>query len=102
MAVVAERAFTSRSTLQKVEAGNANVSIGIYAAVCRHLAYSMVWVRSPISRATALAKLWPARSCRNASASSAHRARPMMADIEVHINIDGRTRPVGLVRSSKM
>jgi hypothetical protein len=29
MAVVAERAFTSRSTLQKVEAGNANVSIGI-------------------------------------------------------------------------
>jgi len=25
-----------------------------------------------------------------------------MADIEVHINIDGRTRPVGLVRSSKM
>jgi hypothetical protein len=33
MAVVAERAFTSRSTLQKVEAGDANVSIGIYAAV---------------------------------------------------------------------
>ena len=33
MAVVAERAFTSRSTLQKVEAGEANVSIGIYAAV---------------------------------------------------------------------
>mgnify|MGYP006915173133 CR=1 FL=1 len=32
MAVVAERAFTSRSTLQKVEAGDANVSIGIYAA----------------------------------------------------------------------
>jgi hypothetical protein len=29
MAVVAERAFTSRSTLQKVEAGNANVSIGV-------------------------------------------------------------------------
>jgi transcriptional regulator with XRE-family HTH domain len=33
MAVVAERAFTSRSTLQKVEAGDANVSVGIYAAV---------------------------------------------------------------------
>src|SRR5271166_1422206 len=33
MAVVAERAFTSRSTLQKIEAGDANVSIGIYAAV---------------------------------------------------------------------
>ena len=37
MAVVAERAFTSRSTLQKVEAGNANVSIGIYAAVLHAL-----------------------------------------------------------------
>ena len=37
MAVVAERAFTSRSTLQKVEAGNANVSIGICAAVLQAL-----------------------------------------------------------------
>jgi transcriptional regulator with XRE-family HTH domain len=34
---VAERAFTSRSTLQKVEAGDANVSIGIYAAVLQAL-----------------------------------------------------------------
>jgi hypothetical protein len=33
MAVVAERAFTSRSTLQKVEAGDASVGVGIYAAV---------------------------------------------------------------------
>jgi transcriptional regulator with XRE-family HTH domain len=33
MAVVAKRALTSRSTLQRVEAGDANVSIGIYAAV---------------------------------------------------------------------
>jgi transcriptional regulator with XRE-family HTH domain len=33
MAVVAERAFTSRSTLQKVEAGDTGVSVGIYAAV---------------------------------------------------------------------
>lgn len=37
MAVVSERAFTSRSTLQKIEAGNANVSIGIYAAVLQGL-----------------------------------------------------------------
>src|ERR1700693_1025828 len=37
MAVVAERAFTSRSTLQRVEAGDANVSIGIYAAVLQAL-----------------------------------------------------------------
>jgi hypothetical protein len=33
MAVVAERAFTSRSTLRKVEAGDTNVSIGTYAGV---------------------------------------------------------------------
>ncbi len=37
MAVVAERAFTSRSTLQKVEAGDSNVSIGIYAGVLQAL-----------------------------------------------------------------
>lgn len=37
MAVVAERAFTSRSTLQKVEAGNPSVSVGIYAGVLQAL-----------------------------------------------------------------
>lgn len=33
MAVVAERAFTSRSTLQRIEEGDTTVGIGIYAAV---------------------------------------------------------------------
>ncbi|MEK6790027.1 MAG: hypothetical protein AABY68_13895 [Pseudomonadota bacterium] len=37
MAIVAERAFTSRSTLQKIEAGDAAVGIGIYAAVLQAL-----------------------------------------------------------------
>jgi transcriptional regulator with XRE-family HTH domain len=37
MAVVAERAFTSRSTLQRVEAGDTAVSIGIYGAVLQAL-----------------------------------------------------------------
>lgn len=37
MAIVAERAFTSRSTLQKVEAGDTSVSIGIYAGVLQAL-----------------------------------------------------------------
>ena len=37
MAVVAGRGFTSRSTLQRVEAGDANVGIGIYAAVLQAL-----------------------------------------------------------------
>ena len=37
MAVVAERAFTSRSTLQRVEAGDTSVGIGIYAGVLQAL-----------------------------------------------------------------
>jgi hypothetical protein len=37
MAVIAQRAFTSRSTLQRVEAGDTNVSIGIYASVLQAL-----------------------------------------------------------------
>jgi transcriptional regulator with XRE-family HTH domain len=37
MSVMAERAFTSRSTLQRVEAGDTSVSIGIYAAVLQAL-----------------------------------------------------------------
>jgi transcriptional regulator with XRE-family HTH domain len=37
MAVVADRAFTSRVTLQRVEAGDPAVSMGIYAAVMHTL-----------------------------------------------------------------
>jgi transcriptional regulator with XRE-family HTH domain len=37
MAVVADRAFTTRPTLQRVESGDTNVSIGIYAAVLQAL-----------------------------------------------------------------
>lgn len=35
--IVAERAFTSRPTLQRIEAGDHSVSIGIYAAVLQAL-----------------------------------------------------------------
>lgn len=37
MAVVADRAFTSRSTLQRIEKGDPAVSMGIYAAVMHAL-----------------------------------------------------------------
>ncbi|MFN9610976.1 MAG: helix-turn-helix domain-containing protein [Hyphomonadaceae bacterium] len=37
MQIVAERAFTSRSTLQRVESGDPSVSIVIYAAVMQAL-----------------------------------------------------------------
>ena len=37
MSVVADRAFTSRSTLQRIEAGDTAVGIGIYAAVLHAL-----------------------------------------------------------------
>lgn len=36
-AIIAERAFTSRPTLQRIEAGDHAVSIGIYAAVLQAL-----------------------------------------------------------------
>jgi DNA-binding XRE family transcriptional regulator len=37
MSVLAERAFTSRPTLQRIEAGDPSVGIGIYAAVLQAL-----------------------------------------------------------------
>ena len=37
MGIVAERAFTSRSTLQQIEDGDPGVGIGIYAAVLQAL-----------------------------------------------------------------
>ena len=37
MSIIADRAFTSRSTLQRVEAGDHSVSISIYAAVLHAL-----------------------------------------------------------------
>lgn len=37
MAIVADRAFTSRSTLQRIEEGDPSVSMGIYAAVLHAL-----------------------------------------------------------------
>jgi len=37
MSVVADRAFTSRSTLQRVEEGSPTVSVSIYAAVLQAL-----------------------------------------------------------------
>ena len=37
MSVVAERAFTSRPTLQRIEKGDPGVSMGIYAAVLQAL-----------------------------------------------------------------
>lgn len=37
MAVVADRAFTSRASLQRIEQGDAAVSVGLYAAVLQAL-----------------------------------------------------------------
>ncbi|HRQ90488.1 MAG TPA: helix-turn-helix domain-containing protein, partial [Bacteroidia bacterium] len=37
MSVVADRAFTSRSTLQRIEEGDPSVGMGIYAAVLHAL-----------------------------------------------------------------
>src|SRR5665213_79369 len=37
MSVIADRAFTSRATLQRIEEGDSSVSIGIYASVLQAL-----------------------------------------------------------------
>jgi transcriptional regulator with XRE-family HTH domain len=63
MSVVAERALTSRSTLQRVEAGDAGVSMGIYASVLHALglldglAESADLARDSVGRALASASL---------------------------------------------
>lgn len=97
---VAERAFTSRPTLQKIEAGDANVGIGIYAAVFRRLACSTGWKISPISAGTVSDKHWRVPICPNGPGSGARRRWGAMADIEVHVDFGGETRLVGLARQT--
>jgi hypothetical protein len=102
MAVVAERAFTSRSTLQRVEAGDANVSIGIYAGVLQALGMlgglgNLADIgNDPTGQVLARAAL-PKR---------VHLAPPPqgrgMADFEVHLDLDGEVLPVGLARSNRV
>lgn len=68
MAVVAECAFTSRSTLRRVEAGDTSVSMGIYASMLQALglldgvAGLADITRDSVGQALANAEL-PARSC---------------------------------------
>jgi len=63
MGVVAERAFTSRGTLQRIEAGDPAVSIGIYAAVLQalglldELANAADIARDPTGQSLAAAEL---------------------------------------------
>ena len=102
MAIVAERAFTSRSTLQRVEAGDANVSIGIYAGVLQALGMleglgNLADISNdPTGHVLASAAL-PKR---------VHLAPPPpqgrgMADFKVHLDLGGGVLPVGLARSNR-
>src|SRR3546814_8246831 len=45
---------------------------------------------------------WPAQSCPSTFTSSGRRKPLAMADFEVHIDRDGRTRPIGLARSNRV
>lgn len=101
MAVVAERAFTSRSTLQRVEAGDTNVSIGIYAGVLQALGLLDGLIKSPTSATTASAKRSPAPNSPSTSISNTRPEPHAMADFEVHIDLGGRTRRIGLARSNR-
>ena len=75
MQIVADRAFTSRSTLQRVEAGDHRVGVGIYASVIHALGLLdglgdvADWRRDEFGHALMTAELprrvrsrWPARS----------------------------------------
>src|SRR3990167_2184676 len=71
-------------------------------ACCWHSACSTVWARSPTSATTASVRRWPAPNCPSVSTSSDRPDLPAMADFEVHLDLDGRTRPVGLARSNRV
>ena len=96
MGIVAERAFTCRTTLQRIEEGDPG--IGICAAVLRALGLleGLGQVsdigRDNIGQAFAAAELprWVRlrRTC----------ARVPMPDVEVHIDLDGEPRRVGPLR----
>src|ERR1044072_8924539 len=62
----------------------------------------MVWVKSPTSATTVSDRPSPAPNCRNTSISSDRPDRPAMADFEVHIDLEGRTRQIGLARSNRV
>lgn len=75
MAVIAERAFTTRVTLQRIEKGDPAVSIGIYAAVLQALglldglADVADLSRDPVGQALATAQLPERTRIRRAKAS---------------------------------
>src|SRR3546814_8480313 len=70
--------------------------------VCSSDLSSMVWLRSPTSATTASGRRWPAPACPSTSISGGQPDRPTMADFEVHIDLDGRTRTIGLARSNRV
>lgn len=77
---IAERAFTSGSTLQRVEAGDT----------------TLAWVFTPASF-----RHWPALNYPSTFTSGGQAGRSEIADFEVHIDLGGRTRPVGLARTNR-
>ena len=100
MELLAQRAFTTRQTLQKVEAGNPMVAMGIYAAVLQALGLldglgNLAAPRraAPRRARTRSGSLWPTRRCPGGCARGSG-ACPM-ADIEVHLDRPGGVQRVG-------
>lgn len=89
MEVVADRAFTSRSTLQRVEAGDTNVGIGIYAAVLQALGLHEGWATLQILAEIESAKSSRLRNCRPGCASGVRRTRMTIAEINVDPGLRG-------------
>jgi len=89
MGIVAERAFTSRTTLQRIEEGDPGVGIGIYAAVLQALGLLEGLVKSPTLVETTSGRRSRPPSFPHACACAGPLQRVPMPDIEVHIDLDG-------------
>ena len=102
MAVVAERAFTSRSTLQGSRRGTRNVSIGIYAGVLQALGMleglgNLADIGNDSTGQVLASAALPSVS------TSRHPPQDRgMADFEVHLDLDGQVLPVGLAWSNRV
>ena len=93
--VIAERAFTSRPTLQRIEHGDHAVSIGIYAAVLQALGLLDGLGRLPSRAGTKPASQSPPRICRSGCGCRGPGRQAMAADIEVHIDFAPGLKRVG-------
>src|ERR1700726_507704 len=98
MGIVAERAFTSRTLFNESRRAILAWASASMPRCCRHSGYLRVSVKSPTLVATTSGKRSRPPSFPRACACAAPLQRVPMPDVEVHIDLDGEPRRVGLLR----